>query len=227
MYKRQVYSRETLEAIASIAREYNLIVFADEIYDKILYDGQQHIPMAMIATDLLVVTFGGLSKNYRLAGFRSGWMILSGEAIDTASNYIEGLDMLANMRLCANVPGQLAVQTALGGYQSINDLVKPTGRLGAQRDLVVERINAIPGLSCYKPAGAIYVFVKMDERFNISDDEQMVLDLLQQENILVVQGSGFHLQTSNYFRLVFLPHRDVLEDACDRIERFFSTYRQL
>ena len=221
-----VYPRETLQAIVDLAREHNLIILADEIYDKILYDGVQHIPLGSLSEDVLTLTMNGLSKSYRAAGFRSGWMIVSGPKY-RAKDFIQGLDMLSSMRLCANVPTMWAIQTALGGYQSINDLVLPTGRMGAQRDLAHEMLNAIPGVSCVKPKGAIYMFPKLDaKRFNISNDEQFVLDFLRQEKVLLVHGTGFNLKTPDHFRLVFLPRVDDLERAISSLERFLSTYKQ-
>jgi alanine-synthesizing transaminase len=222
-----VYSRETLQAIVELAREHNLIILADEIYDKILYDGAQHIPLGSLSEDILTITMNGLSKSYRAAGFRSGWMIVSGPKY-RARDLIQGLDMLSSMRLCANVPTMWAIQTALGGYQSINDLVLPTGRMGAQRDVAYDMLNAIPGVSCVKPKGAIYMFPKLDvKRFNISNDEQFVLDFLRQEKVLLVHGTGFNLKTPDHFRLVFLPRVDDLERAISALERFLSTYKQV
>ncbi|HSG62364.1 MAG TPA: pyridoxal phosphate-dependent aminotransferase [Pseudomonadales bacterium] len=222
-----VYSRDTLQAIVDLAREHNLIILADEIYDKILYDGAKHIPLGSLSEDILTLTMNGLSKSYRAAGFRSGWMIVSGPKY-RAKDLIQGLDMLSSMRLCANVPTMWAIQTALGGYQSINDLVLPTGRMGAQRDVAFEMLNAIPGISCVKPKGAIYMFPKIDiKRFNISNDEQFVLDFLRQEKVLLVHGTGFNLKTPDHFRLVFLPRVDDLERAISALERFLSTYKQI
>lgn len=222
-----VYSRETLQAIVELAREHNLIILADEIYDKILYDGAKHIPLGSLSEDILTITMNGLSKSYRAAGFRSGWMIVSGPKY-RARDLIQGLDMLSSMRLCANVPTMWAIQTALGGYQSINDLVLPTGRMGAQRDVAFDMLNAIPGVSCVKPKGAIYMFPKLDvKRFNISNDEQFVLDFLRQEKVLLVHGTGFNLKTPDHFRLVFLPRVDDLERAISALERFLSTYKQV
>lgn len=221
-----VYSKEVLEEIIAIAREHQLIVFSDEIYDKILYDGAIHTPTARLAEDVLIITMGGLSKNYRIAGFRAGWMVITGPK-HHAKGYIEGLNMLASMRLCANVPSQHAIQTALGGYQSINELINEGGRLKKQRDIAYEGINAIEGLSCEKAMGALYLFVKVDkEKFNITNDEQMVLDILTQEKILLVHGRGFNIDEANYFRLVFLPHEDELIPAIERLAHFFKTYRQ-
>ncbi len=221
-----VYSEEILQGIIALARKHQLIIFSDEIYDKILYDDAKHIPTASLADDVLVITMGGLSKNYRIAGFRAGWMVLSGPKLH-AEDYIEGLNMLSSMRLCANVPCQHAIQTALGGYQSINELIKGDGRLIKQRNLAHQLLNEIDGISCNPAMGALYLFVKVDaEKFNITDDEKMVLDLLKQEKILVVHGSGFNIKEKNYFRLVFLPHEDELRPAIEKIKHFFSTYRQ-
>lgn len=221
-----VYSREILEGLIEIARAHNLVIFSDEIYDKILYDDAQHVATASLADDLLFCTFNGLSKSYRIAGFRSGWLILSG-AKHLAQDFIEGLNMLASMRLCANVPAQHAIQTALGGYQSINDLILPGGRLLAQRDRAYEMIQDIPGVSCVKPKGALYMFPRLDPKvFNIQDDERMVLDLLQQEKMLLVQGTAFNWPSPDHFRLVTLPWVDHLEDAIHRLARFLSRYRQ-
>ncbi|MEE9254367.1 MAG: pyridoxal phosphate-dependent aminotransferase [Pseudomonadales bacterium] len=221
-----VYSEEVLNALVKIARRHDLIVFSDEIYDKIIYDDARHIPLATLAQDLLVITFNGLSKTYRAAGFRCGWMVVSG-AKHRAGDYIEGLDILASMRLCANVPAQHAIQTALGGYQSINDLVSEGGLLREQRDLAWELLNQIPGVSCTKPKGALYLFPRIDAaRYHIKDDEQLVLDLLRQEKILVVHGSAFGWPRPDHLRLVFLPHAQELEFAMERIAHFFSTYSQ-
>lgn len=221
-----VYSREVLEQIVELARRYDLIIYADEIYDKILYEDAQHIPLAALADDVLFVTFSGLSKSYRVAGFRSGWMFLSG-ARHHAVDYQEGLGMLSSMRLCANVPAQHAVQTALGGYQSIQDLIRPGGRLREQRDLAYDLLTSIPGVSCVKPRGAMYLFPRLDpKRFNIRDDRQMVLDLLRQQHLLVVEGTAFNWPHTDHFRMVFLPRVDELSDAGARLGRFFESYRQ-
>jgi len=221
-----VYSKELLQGIIMLAEENNLIVFADEIYDKILYDEARHIPLASLSEDILVLTFNGLSKSYRLAGFRSGWMFLSG-TLEKASDYIEGLDILSNMRLCSNVPAQQAIQTALGGYQSINELIIPGGRLCDQRDTAWKLLNEIPGVSCVLPKGAIYLFPKLDpKKFNIKDDEQMILDFLIQEHVLMVQGSGFNISDNNHFRIVFLPREDALTDALEKLARFLDGYSQ-
>ncbi|GLR62579.1 pyridoxal phosphate-dependent aminotransferase [Marinospirillum insulare] len=221
-----LYSEELLQQIIELAREHQLIIFSDEIYDKILYDGEEHTSIASLADDILFCTFNGLSKSYRVAGFRSGWMILSG-AKHLAQDYQEGLTMLASMRLCANVPSQHAIQTALGGYQSINDYILPGGRLLAQRDKAYELITQIPGVTCTKPKGALYMFPRLDpKKFNIQDDEKFTLDLLQQEKLLVVQGTAFNWTQPDHFRLVTLPRVDQLEDAISRLERFLSRYRQ-
>lgn len=221
-----VYSQEVLEDIIALARQHDLIIFSDEIYDKILYDNATHIPTASLAQDVLIITMGGLSKNYRIAGFRAGWMVISGPKIH-AEDYLEGLNILASMRLCANVPCQHAIQTALGGYQSINELIAGDGRLLKQRNLAHKMINEIDGLSCKPAMGAMYLFVRVDsKKFNISDDEKMILDLLKQEKILLVHGSAFNIKEINYFRLVFLPHVDELIPALTRLKNFFSTYTQ-
>ncbi|MDP1932469.1 MAG: pyridoxal phosphate-dependent aminotransferase [Gammaproteobacteria bacterium] len=217
-----VYSKEILLDIVKFARKHKLVIFSDEIYSKILYDDAQHIPIASLCEDLLVVTFNGLSKSYRLAGFRSGWMILSG-AKDKAENYIEGLEILSNMRLCANVPAQFAVQTALGGYQSINELILPGGRLREQRDLAWNLITQIPGVTCVKPKGAIYMFPKLDPNmYPVKDDAKFIYDLLEKEKILLVQGSAFNIKDKNHFRIVFLPSSDVLQQAIGKIGRFLE-----
>jgi alanine-synthesizing transaminase len=221
-----LYPRETLEGIIEIARHHGLVIFADEIYDKVLYDGNEHISMASLAEDVLFVTFNGLSKNYRTCGYRAGWMVISGEK-KHATDYIEGLNMLASMRLCANVPGQLAIQTALGGYQSIDDLVAPSGRLCKQRDLAYEMLTAIPGVTCVKPKAAMYLFPKLDPKiYPIEDDQQFILDLLLEEKVLLVQGTGFNWKKSDHFRVVFLPNVDDLTEAIQRIARFLENYRK-
>ncbi|SUO95468.1 pyridoxal phosphate-dependent aminotransferase [Suttonella ornithocola] len=221
-----VYSRECLLELVKIAEENGLIIYSDEIYDKIVYDDAIHIPTATLVNDSLCVTFNGLSKAYRAAGFRAGWMILSGN-LKAASGYIEGLEMLSSMRLCANVIAQHGIQTALGGYQSINDLVKPGGRLYEQRDQMYESINTIPGLSMMKPQGALYGFVKVDtERFNITNDEQFILDLLRSEHILFVHGRAFNWAEPDHFRVVFLQYRRDIREACEKMANFLSTYHQ-
>jgi len=219
-----VYSKELLQQIGELAREHELILFADEIYDKILYDDARHIPLASLCDDLLVLSFNGLSKNYRLAGFRSGWMIISGNK-SVATDYLEGLEILSNMRLCSNVPAQLAIQTALGGYQSIDELIQPGGRLRDQRDLAYQMLNDIPGVSCTLPKGAIYMFPKLDsKKFKIQSDEKLILEFLLQEKVLMVQGSGFNIKDQQHFRIVFLPREDVLADALKKLSHFLSKY---
>ncbi|MEH6473156.1 MAG: pyridoxal phosphate-dependent aminotransferase [Halopseudomonas sp.] len=221
-----VYPKALLEQIIELAREHNLLIFADEIYDKILYDDAKHIPMASLADDVLFLTFNGLSKSYRSAGFRSGWVIVSGPK-HRARDYIEGLDMLSNMRLCANVPAQNAIQTALGGYQSINELIIPGGRLYDQRDAAYDLLTSIPGVSCVKPKGAMYLFPKLDPKmYPIHNDEKLALDLLIQQKVLIVQGSGFNLSDTQHFRIVFLPRKDDLRDAIERIGNFLQSYKQ-
>jgi len=221
-----LYPRETLEGIIEIARHHKLVIFADEIYDKVLFDGNEHTSIASLADDVLFVTFNGLSKNYRACGYRAGWMILSGEK-KHASDFIEGLNMLASMRLCANVPGQLSIQTALGGYQSIDDLVAPEGRLCKQRDVAYELLTAIPGVTCVKPKAAMYLFPKLDPKiYPIKDDQQFILDLLLEEKVLLVQGTGFNWPTPDHFRVVFLPNVDDLTEAIGRIARFLENYRK-
>jgi len=221
-----VYSKELLTELIEIARSRDLVIFSDEIYDKILFDDAVHVPLASLAEDLLIVTFNGLSKTYRVAGFRTGWMVVSG-AKHRARDYIEGLDILASMRLCSNVPTQHAIQTALGGRQSIQDLIAPGGRLFEQRQWAWDRLNAIDGITCTKPKGALYLFPKLDVRkFNISNDEQFALDLLQQEKVLVVQGSGFNWPQPDHFRIVFLPRIEELDDALTRLDTFLHKYRQ-
>lgn len=221
-----VYSREILLEIAEIARQHNLMIFADEIYEKILYDGVEHHHIAALAPDLLCVTYNGLSKGYRAAGFRQGWMVLTGPK-DQAKGFIEGLDMLASMRLCANTPMQHAIQTALGGYQSINELILPGGRLLDQRNKAYELLTQIPGITCVKPKGALYMFPKIDlEMYGIKDDQQFVLDLLRQERVLLVQGTGFNWHKPDHFRVVTLPYVEQLEEAITRLARFLKTYRQ-
>ncbi|MDG2941748.1 pyridoxal phosphate-dependent aminotransferase [Exercitatus varius] len=221
-----VYSKELLEDIVEVARQNDLLIFADEIYDKITYDDAVHYHIAALAPDLLTITLNGLSKAYRVCGFRQGWMILNGPKA-RAKGYIEGLDMIASMRLCANVPMQHAIQTALGGYQSINEFIVPGGRLYDQRERAYQLLNDIPGVSCVKPKGALYMFPKINiERFNIYDDEKMVLDLLRQEKVLLVHGRGFNWHKPDHFRLVFLPHIQTLDDALSKFARFLKNYRQ-
>ena len=221
-----VYPPALLAQIVELARQHQLIIYADEIYDKVLYDEVKHTSIASLAPDVLCITMNGLSKNYRAAGFRVGWMIVSGEK-KHAHDYIEGLNMLASMRLCANVQGQFAIQTALGGYQSIKDLVMPTGRLARQRDLAWELLTAIPGVSCVKPQGAMYMFPRLDPQiYPIADDQAFILELLQQEKVLLVQGTGFNWIAPDHFRVVFLPNTDDLTEAIRRIAKFLEQYRQ-
>ena len=221
-----VYSKDILLQLIEICRKHELILFADEIYSKIIYDDAVHTPVASLCDDVFIVSFNGLSKSYRLAGFRSGWMILSGPK-EHASSYIEGLEILTNMRLCANVPAQFAVQTALGGYQSINDLILPGGRLKQQRDIAWELLTQIPGVSCVKPRGAIYMFPKLDPSiYKIDDDVALIMDILEQEQILLVQGSAFNIEDTQHLRLVFLPRVDELGPAVAGIARVLEKYRQ-
>lgn len=221
-----VYNREVLQSIVDLAREFDLIIFSDEIYDKVLYDAAVHTSIAALAPDLFCVTMNGLSKNYRAAGYRGGWLILSGVK-KHAQGYIEGLNMLSSMRMCANVPAQLGIQTALGGYQSINDLVAPGGRLARQRDLAWERLTSIPGVSCIKPQGALYMFPRLDpEVYPITNDRQFVLELLMAEKVLLVQGTGFNWIAPDHVRIVFLPNTDDLVEAINRIESFLHFYRK-
>jgi alanine-synthesizing transaminase len=221
-----VYSREILEDIGRIAEEHSLIVYADEIYSRITYDGARHIPMASINPEIPAISFDGLSKAWRAAGFRSAWMVLSGNK-KALSGYIEGLDMLSNMRLCANMSVQYGIQTALGGYQSVKDLILPGGRLKEQRDTAVDLVNAIPGLSVVTPKGALYCFPKIDVgRFNIRDDERFIMDLLREEHLLLVQGTGFNWKEPDHFRIVFLPDKETLAEALKRLAKFLEHYRQ-
>jgi alanine-synthesizing transaminase len=221
-----LYPSELLLQIVELARQHQLIVFADEIYDKTLYDGHTHTSIAALADDVLFVTFNGLSKNYRSCGYRAGWMIVSGDKRH-AGDYIEGLNMLASMRLCANTPGQLAIQTALGGYQSIKDLVAPGGRLCRQRDLAYELLSQIPGVSVVKPKAALYMFPRLDPKmYPIADDQQFAYELLAEEKVLIVQGTGFNWPSPDHFRIVFLPNSDDLSDAIGHIARFLVHYRK-
>ncbi|WP_034619000.1 MULTISPECIES: pyridoxal phosphate-dependent aminotransferase [Chitinibacter] len=221
-----LYPDELLLQIIELAREHGLIIYADEIYDKVLYDGVKHTSIASLADDVLFVTFNGLSKNYRACGYRAGWMIVSGNK-KPAKDYIEGLNMLATMRLCANVPAQYAIQTALGGYQSIDDLVKEGGRLAKQRDLAYEMLNAIPGVSVVKPKAALYMFPKLDPAiYPVSDDQQLMLELLTEEKVLLVQGTGFNWHQPDHFRVVFLPNVDDLTEALSRVARFLQNWRK-
>ena len=221
-----LYPDSVLLEIIELARQHQLVVFSDEIYDKTLYDGHSHTSMASLADDVLFVTFNGLSKNYRSCGYRAGWMVVSGEKRH-ARDYIEGLNMLASLRLCSNTPGQLAIQTALGGYQSIKDLVAPTGRLCRQRDLAYNLLTQIPGVSVVKPKAALYMFPRLDPKvYPIADDQQFAYELLAEEKVLIVQGTGFNWIAPDHFRLVFLPNVDDLTEAIGRIERFLAHYRK-
>ena len=221
-----VYSRAILLEIAELARQHGLIIFADEIYEKILYDGAVHHHIAALAPDVLTVTYNGLSKAYRVAGFRQGWMVLNGPK-NQAKGFIEGLDMLASMRLCANTPMQHAIQTALGGYQSINEFILPGGRLLEQRNKAWELLVQIPGITCVKPKGAMYMFPKIDtEMYGIKDDAKFIYDLLQAEKVLLVQGSGFNWHKPDHFRVVTLPYVHQLEEALGRLAKFLKTYKQ-
>ena len=222
-----VYPKDVLEGIVKIAREHQLIIFADEIYDRLLMDGYQHTSIASLAPDLFCVTFSGLSKSHMIAGFRIGWMVLSGNK-EIAKDYIEGIKMLSSMRLCSNVPAQSIVQTALGGFQSVKGYVNADGRVTKQRNLIYDRINSIPGLSVVKPKAAFYCFPKIDvERFNIHDDMQFAYDLLKKERVLLVQGTGFNWPYPDHFRIVYLPRESVLNEAMDKLEDFLSDYRQI
>ncbi len=220
-----LYSDELLKAIVKLARAHNLVIFADEVYDKVLYDGVRHTPIASLSEDVLTLTFNSLSKSHRSCGYRAGWMVVTGDK-KAARDYIEGLNMLSNMRLCANVPGQWAIQTALGGYQSINELVGEGGRLRKQRDLAYELITAIPGVSCVKPTAALYMFPKLDPKvYPIEDDQQFFLELLEETKVMLVQGTGFNWPSPDHFRIVFLPHEDELREAIGRMARFLESYR--
>jgi len=221
-----LYSRELLLGIVQIAREHGLVIFADEVYDKVLYDGVHHTPMASLSEDVLTLTFNSLSKSYRSCGYRAGWMVVSGDK-KPAQDYIEGLNMLSNMRLCANVPGQWAVQTALGGYQSINELVGEGGRLRKQRDLAYELITAIPGVTCVKPQAALYMFPRLDPKiYPIQDDQKFFLQLLEETRVMLVQGTGFNWPEPDHFRIVFLPHEDDLREAILRVAKFLEGARK-
>ncbi|OHC70934.1 MAG: aminotransferase [Rhodocyclales bacterium RIFCSPLOWO2_02_FULL_63_24] len=221
-----LYPDAVLKEIIEIARQNDLIIYADEVYDKVLYDGATHTAIASLSEDVLTVSFNGLSKNYRSCGYRAGWMVVSGEK-KHARDYIEGLDILASMRLCANVPGQWGIQTALGGYQSIDDLVAPGGRMCRQRDIAHELITAIPGVSCVKPKATLYMFPRLDSKmYPISNDQDFIAELLVAEKVLLVQGTGFNWPHPDHFRLVFLPHEDDLREAIGRIARFLDGYRK-
>ena len=220
-----LYSDELLSGIVAIAREHGLVILADEVYDKVLYGDARHTAIASLSTDVLTLTFNSLSKSYRSCGYRAGWLVVSGDK-RAASDYIEGLNMLSNMKLCSNVPGQWAIQTALGGYQSINDLTCDGGRLRRQRDLAYELITAIPGVSCVKPVAALYMFPKLDPvMYPITDDRQFFLELLRETRVMLVQGTGFNWPEPDHFRIVFLPHEDDLREAIGRIAKFLESYR--
>jgi alanine-synthesizing transaminase len=221
-----LYPPELLRELLEIARQHQLVVCADEIYDKVLYDSARHTSVASLAEDVLCLTFNGLSKNYRACGFRAGWLVISGEKRH-AADYVEGLDMLASMRLCANVPGQCAIQTALGGHQSIDELVLPTGRLGRQRDLAWKLLTENPGVTCVKPRAALYLFPRLEpDAYPVTDDQQLILDLLLEERVLLVQGTGFNWHAPDHFRVVFLPHEDDLREAIGRLARFLGRIRR-
>ena len=221
-----LYPKEVLEQIVQVARENNLIIFSDEIYDRLVMDGQEHISIASLAPDLFCVTFSGLSKSHMIAGFRIGWMILSGNK-EIAADYIEGINMLSNMRLCSNVPAQSIVQTALGGYQSVDKYLLPGGRIYEHRECVYNALNSIPGISVKKPKAAFYAFPKIDiKKFNITDDEQFALDFLREKKVLIVHGGGFNWQEPDHFRVVYLPRVEVLNEATDKLGDFLTTYRQ-
>lgn len=221
-----LYSDALLKELVAIAREHGLVLMADEVYDKMLYDGVQHTAMGSLSTDVLTLTFNSLSKSYRACGYRAGWMIISGDTVQ-ATDYIEGVNMLANMKLGSNVPGQYAIQTALGGYQSIHDLVKEGGRLRRQRDLAYELITAIPGVTCVKPQAALYMFPKLDPQvYPIADDRQFFMEVLKATRVMLVQGSGFNYPDQQHFRIVFLPHEDDLREAVGRLATFLQHYRQ-
>ena len=221
-----LYADELLKGIVAIAREHGLVIFADEVYDKVLYDGVKHTPLASLSQDVLTLTFNSLSKSYRSCGYRAGWMVISGDK-KVARDYIEGLNMLSNMRLCANVPGQWAIQTALGGHQSINELVGEGGRLRKQRDLAHQLITAIPGVSCVKPRAALYMFPKLDPKiYPVQDDQDFFLQLLEETKVMLVQGTGFNWPDADHFRIVFLPHEDDLREAIGRVARFLENARK-
>jgi alanine-synthesizing transaminase len=221
-----LYADDLLREIVGIARQHGLVILADEVYDKVLYDDAKHTAIASLSEDVLTLTFNSLSKSYRSCGYRAGWVVVSGDKRQ-ATDYIEGLNMLTNMRLCANVPGQWAIQTALGGYQSINELIAPGGRLRRQRDVAYELITSIPGVSCVKPQAALYMFPRLDPRvYPIADDRQFFLELLQETRVMLVQGTGFNWPTPDHFRIVFLPHEDDLREAIGRIARFLESYRK-
>lgn len=220
-----LYPKEVLEKIVELARKYELILFADEIYDRLVMDGKEHVALASLAPDLLTLSFNGLSKSHLIAGYRCGWMCLAGDK-SKAKGYIEGLNLLSSMRLCSNVPAQAVIPTALDDKNDAEAIIKPGGRIYEQRELIWKRLNAIPGISAVKPDAAFYVFPRMDERFGIKDDEKFALDFLKEKKILVTHGKGFHWETPDHFRVVYLPEIDVLNEACNRMEEFFENYKQ-
>ena len=221
-----LYPPEVLRQIVDLAREHQLMIFSDEIYDRLVMDGLKHVSIASMAPDLFCVTFYGLSKSHMIAGYRVGWMVLSGNKA-IAKDYIEGLNMLTNMRICSNVPAQSIIQTALGGHQSVNDYIVPGGRIYEQREYIYQALNSIPGVSAVKPKAAFYIFPKLDvKRFGIKNDEKFALDLLREQKLLIVQGSGFNWQHPDHFRVVYLPRIEVLKDATSKLETFLSTYHQ-
>jgi len=221
-----LYPKELLEQIVELARRHELIIFSDEIYDRLVMDGEEHISTASLAPDLFCVTFSGLSKSHMICGFRVGWMILSGNK-DIAKDYIAGINMLSNMRLCSNVPGQSVIQTALGGYQSVNEYIVPGGRVYEQREYIYKALNEIPGISAVKPKAAFYIFPKIDvKKFNITDDNRFALDFLREKRVLIVPGSGFNWKQPDHFRVVYLPNVETLQDASSKLAEFLSTYRQ-
>lgn len=221
-----LYPREILEQIADLAREHDLLLFSDEIYDRLVFDGQEHISIASLAPDRFCITFNGLSKSHMVAGFRAGWMVLSGPK-DHAKGYIEGIRMLSNMRLCSNVPAQSIIQTCLGGYQSVREYIRPGGRIYEQREAIYRALKEIPGISVVKPQAAFYIFPKIDvEKFNITNDEQFALDFLRKKRVLIVSGSGFNWNAPDHFRIVYLPRIEDLKKATDRLRDFLRTYRQ-
>ena len=221
-----LYPKEVLQQIVDLAREHQLMIFSDEIYDRLVMDGLQHVSIASMAPDLFCVTFSGLSKSHMIAGYRIGWMVLSGNK-SIAKDYIEGINMLTNMRICSNVPAQSIVQTALGGHQSVNDYIVPGGRLYEQREYIYNALNSIPGVTAVKPKAAFYIFPKLDvKKFNITDDEQFALDLLHDKRILITRGGGFNWHEPDHFRIVYLPRIEVLRDATEKLTDFLSCYRQ-
>ena len=220
-----LYPKEVLERIVDVARRHELILFADEIYDRLVMDGKEHVALASLAPDLLTLCFNGLSKSHLIAGYRCGWMCLAGDK-SKAKGYIEGLNLLSSMRLCSNVPAQSVIPTALDDANAAEEIILPGGRIYEQRECIWKRLNEIPGISAVKPDAAFYVFPKMDERFNIKDDEKFALDFLKEKKILITHGGGFHWETPDHFRVVYLPELDVLNESCDRMVEFFDNYKQ-